>query len=84
MEKEPEPMDESNNDLATRAEEGIELDEVVDQPKPDIDCFLCEERFNSISNLHEHLLEEHQADRDKYAAFLKWQSNEISKTQGKN
>ena len=76
-------MDESNNDLAIRSKEGIELHNMVGQPKRAIDCFLCEEHFNSISNLDEHLLAKHQMDREKHAAYWKWQSNEISETQGK-
>ena len=77
-------MDESNKDLAVCTEEWIELDVMVDQPKREIDCFLCDEHFNSISNLDEHLLAKHQMDREKHAAYLNWQSNEIPKTAGKN
>ena len=84
LEKEPEPEDESNDDPTTCGEEGIELDELVDQPRKEIDCFLCDQHFNSISNLDEHLYTKHQIDREKLVAYLKWQSNEIPKTAGKN
>ena len=77
-------MDEFNNDLATPSEDGIELHEMVDQPNREIDCFLCEERFNSISILDEHLSTRHQMDKEKLSAYWKWQSNETSKTKGKN
>ena len=87
MIKEHEPIDEYNKDLPVRTEEGIELDVMVDQPKREIDCFLCEERFNSAVDLDEHLLTKHQMlkmDREKLSAYWKWQSNEISKMKGKN
>lgn len=84
LEKEHEPVDESNNDPTICGEEGIELGELADQPKREIDCFLCDEHFNSISNLDEHLLSKHQMDREKHAAYWKLQSNEIPKTTGKN
>ena len=84
LEKEPERVDESNDDPAICGEEGIELGELVDHPKREIECFHCDEHFNSISNLDEHLYTKHQIDREKHAAYLKWQSNEIPKTAGKN
>ena len=84
MGKEPESVDESNNDRAIPSEEGIELDEMVDQPKREIECVNCEERFDSIVNLDEHLITKHRMDREKLSTYLKWHSNEISKTQGKN
>ena len=77
-------MDDSENGLAIHSEEGIELEQIVDQPRRGIECLFCEERFNSVSNLDEHLITKHQMDREKHATYLKWQSNEISKTQGKN
>ena len=77
-------MDEFNNDLTIPSEAVIELDEMVDQPKTEIDCFLCEECFDSISILDEHLSTKHQMDKEKLSAYWKWQSNEISKMKGKN
>ena len=73
MIKEPESIDESNNGLVIRSEEMIELETMVDPAKIKIDCFLCDEYFNSRSTLDEHLLVEHQMDREKHAAYLKWQ-----------
>ena len=77
LKKEPEPMDKSNDYLNICGEEGIELCEMVD-------CVLCDERFTSILNLNEHLITKHQMDREKLTAYLKWYSNEICKTKGKN
>ena len=77
-------MDEFNNDLTIPSEAEIELDEMVDQPKTKIDCFLCEECFDSISILDKHLSTKHQMDKEKLSAYWKWQSNEISKMKGKN
>ena len=76
-------MDEFNNDLSIPSEDKIELDEMVDQPKREIDCFLCEKCFNSISTLDDHLSTKHQMDKEKLSAYWKWQSNEIQKTNGK-
>ena len=84
LEKEPERVDESNDDPTICGEEEIELAELVGQPKIEIECFHCDEHFNSISNLDEHLYTKHQIDREKHAAYLKWQSNKIPKTEGKN
>ena len=84
MIKEPEPIDESNNGLAIRSVDRIELEETIDPAKIEIGCFLCDENFNSRSTLDEHLLVKHQMDREKHVAYLKWQPNEVSKTKGKN
>ena len=70
-------MDESNDDPTICGEEGIGLGEMVN-------CILCDKRFNSILNLNEHLITKHQLDREKITAYMKWSSNEISKTKGKN
>ena len=77
-------MDEFNNDLSIPSEDEIELDEMVDQPKREIDCFLCEKCFNSISILDEHLSTKHQMDKEKLSAYWKLQSNDISEMKGKN
>ena len=84
LEKEAEPMDESNDDPTICGEESIEHGELLETPRKEIDCFLCDEHFNSISNLDEHLYSKHPIDRDKHAAYWKWQSNEVPKTAGKN
>ena len=77
-------MDNSNDDFTICCEDGIELGEIVDQTKREIDCFFCEEHFNSFSDLDAHLLAKHQMGLEKLSAYLKWQSNEVSKTKGKN
>ena len=76
-------MDESNNDLTVCLEERIELGEMVDQSNREINCLLCEERFNSIVRLDVHLTIRHHIHRQKLLAYLELHSNEKPEKKGK-
>ena len=64
-------------------EEGMELNEIVEDSNEKIQCFLCEERFNTTFDMDEHLVIVHQLNRANLSIYFKRSINNKGINQGK-
>ena len=84
MKPEPEKIIDSVNEAVVHVEDGTEHVEMQDLIEEQKKCFLCDDRFGSITEMEDHLSEEHQIDREAHQAFVKWSSNKTDTNEGKN
>ena len=84
MKPEPEKTPDSVNKAVAHVEDGLEHVEMQDLIEEQKKCFLCDDRFGSITEMEDHLSEEHQIDREAVRAFNKWYSNKTDAMEGKN
>ena len=65
-----------------RQEEAIELVEIKGDVKEVVECLICNECFDTISLLENHMSSTHQIDREKLIAYKKFLTSKTTTEEG--